>query len=915
MAWLATFLLALASSQLPVRVWEESVVFPTYPLGAEDVNPHFYELEGAIIYPYTMQDAFTTEKVDRVYRGWHLENEYVKLLCLPDIGGRIQYVLDKRRNEPMFYFNRVIRPGHIALRGAWVSGGIEWNRGPQGHTVTSFSPVDVLGVENADGSASLLIGNVEKNFRTGWQVRLTLHPGRTYLDEEIVLYNPTDGIHPYYFWNNTAFPNRPGTRFVFPMTLGTDHDGKSFFTWPIHEGRDLTWLRNYEEPTSIFAYRSVFDFFGAYDAERDYGIVQVSDHRRLPGKKAWTWGQADSGLVSQSVLTDEDGPYIEVQSGPLPTQADFAPLAPGAEIRWQEFWVPVFGLGEGYEYATRDVTISRIDREDDVELRFHASSDLGTVELRAGDETHDLRLHPGSTASVVLEGRRGAALEISLRGEDGKAILSYRSPLSIPVERPPSIRGPRTSRWDETYENLTSEDGFGLYSKAVAALGRGDLDGALHYGVESSAFDETRSLGLGVSGRALMRMDRIEEALERFRSAFRPEGRDRFRLFDQMLIASLAAGEVEVAKREARAAIDEGTLRLVPRAVLALSGETSFTDFAREARHYVGEDEFAFIELSLAFVDLGRFDEAIRLLDAARSEDWLLSAYYLAYWSHRTSNDVASRGFLAETSTMSSDYAFPSRPEALEVLTFAARETGDGKAFLLLGNLLAGLGRIDEAVVEWKKAAERDRSLSVAHRNLAMAAWRGDGDLEDAAQSLRRAIHARPSDQTLYRDLARVRLEQGLVGEAIAVLDSMRAEGGRRADVVLLLARALVKAERFGDAIALLEATTFSNREGDSDTWQLHSDAHTGRGTRLLEASRLEEALRDFESALTYPRNLNVGRPARPREAKALYFKALSLEQLGRGGEARETYRLCTLGAPLDEAQSEYIERCREALK
>ncbi len=388
-----------------VRVWEEEVVIPTYPLGPEDVNPHFEALEGSVVYPYTMQDNLTTERVDRVYRAWFLENEYLKLMCLPEIGGRIQYVHDKRRGEPMFYENHVIRPGLIALRGAWVSGGIEWNRGPRGHTVTSFSPVDVLGVENGDGSASLLIGNIEKIYRTEWQVRLTLHPGRTYLDEVIALFNPTRETHPYYFWNNTAFPEGSKTRFVFPMSLGTDHDGKKFFTWPIHDGRDITWLESYQEPTSIFAVRAVFDFFGAYDAERDYGIVQVSDHRRLPGKKAWTWGRAESGVVSQSVLTDIDGPYIEVQSGPLPTQSDVAPLGPGEEVRWQEFWYGAFGLGEGFEYATRDAVVARIDTDQGVELRFHATSDLGSTRLRIpGQPEKTLRLRPEETLSTFVPG-------------------------------------------------------------------------------------------------------------------------------------------------------------------------------------------------------------------------------------------------------------------------------------------------------------------------------------------------------------------------------------------------------------------------------------------------------------------------------------------------------------------------------
>ena len=249
------------------RVWSEEVVIPTYPLRASDPNPHFFELEGSPIYPYTMQDSLSTELVNRTYRALFLENRYLRVMCLPEIGGRIQSVYDKVRGEEMFYRNRVIKPGLIALRGAWVSGGIEWNRGPQGHTVTSFSPVDVLPVENVDGSASLLIGNTEMNFRTGWEVRLTLHPDSAALDERIRLFNPTDGFHPYYFWNNTAFPNRPGTRFIYPMSLGSDHDGVNFFSWPEHEGRDLTWLRNYPAPTSVFAHNAVFDFFGGYDVD------------------------------------------------------------------------------------------------------------------------------------------------------------------------------------------------------------------------------------------------------------------------------------------------------------------------------------------------------------------------------------------------------------------------------------------------------------------------------------------------------------------------------------------------------------------------------------------------------------------------------------------------------------------------
>ena len=302
-----------------------------------------------------MQDHLSRQKVDRTYKALFLENEYLKVTCLPELGGRLHSVLDKTEGKEMFHLNRVIKPGMIAMRGAWISGGVEWNSGPHGHTVTVLSPVDALLGHNLDGSAYLEISNQEKILRTRWTVRVTLHPGKAYLDERIRIDNPTDGSHPYYFWNCTAFPNLPGTRFIYPMTLGTDHNAREFFRWPIHEGRDLSWLKNYETYASIFSVNCSHDFFGAYDVDLDRGIVQVANHHELGGKKAWTWGEWDFGKVAQKNLTDDDGPYIEVQSGPLPTQSDYGMLGPRERVAWQEWWYPVHGLGEGFEFANRDI--------------------------------------------------------------------------------------------------------------------------------------------------------------------------------------------------------------------------------------------------------------------------------------------------------------------------------------------------------------------------------------------------------------------------------------------------------------------------------------------------------------------------------------------------------------------------------
>ena len=337
--------LSISAARADVRAWEESITIPTY-VWSNDINPKFWALEsgsrlsttvrGSIVYPYVMQDHLSRIKVDRNYRALILENEYLQVTCLPELGGRLHSVLDKTQNVEMFHRNQVIKPGMIAMRGAWISGGVEWNTGPHGHTVTVLSPVNAMLGRAPDGSAYLEISNHEQIFRTRWNVRVTLHPGRACLDQEIRLFNPTDELHPYYFWNCTAFPNTQGTRFIYPMSLGTDHNAREFFQWPIHEGRDLTWLKNYETYASVFAVDCRYDFFGAYDVDSDRGIVQVANHHELQGKKAWTWGEWDFGQVAQQNLTDEDGPYIEVQSGPLPTQSDYGMLRPRQQVAWRE---------------------------------------------------------------------------------------------------------------------------------------------------------------------------------------------------------------------------------------------------------------------------------------------------------------------------------------------------------------------------------------------------------------------------------------------------------------------------------------------------------------------------------------------------------------------------------------------------
>ena len=978
-----------------VRAWEGTITIPTYTW-EDDVNPKFWALEGvgkgsappssAIIYPYTMQDNLSRTKVDRTYKALFVENEYLKLTCLPELGGRLHSVLDKTTGQDMFHINHVIKPSMIGMRGAWISGGVEWNVGPQGHTVTCVSPVDALVGQNADGSAYLEVSNLEKSRRTRWTVRVTLHPGRAYLDERIRLFNPTDVLCPYYFWNCTAFPNRPGTRFIFPMSLGTDHSGDTFFTWPIHEGRDLSWLKNYETWSSIFARECTFDFFGAYDVDADRGVVQAADHHQLSGKKAWTWGQWDFGLVSQKNLTDDDGPYIEVQSGPLPTQSDYGALWPRDEVAWQEWWYPVHGLGDGFEFATKDVAIQTIRHDDCVELRLLATAEFPGARCAATYGQEEVRqridLSPARPQVITLAYPGDAAIDIAVTAASGDLLAAFTSPLPVPkvvsptpaeiAEKPDAqlsveetyLRGRKfdlatnRAKAREYYEKALAQDAgcvralcglaglaieAGDYASAVPqlerALGRDPGNGLCWYflgvsqlklGSEGAALRcasqaarcfGTVALGHDLAGRAYLRLHEPDRAAQAFADALESNPRDT-QAQEHLLVARYVCGDAQVWE-QARQRSAQAPTALLPRALLALKSGDALGRFVGDVRAFVGEVDFELLETCLGLADVGLCAEAVRVLDAVcvralpQGQRGALPLYHLAYWTAQLGDEGGAQDYLRQARAVYKDYEFASDPDSVGVLEYAVtQQPDDAYAQYHLGNLYAHLGRLAEAAPHWQKAAALKPSLSSAFRSLGLYARVIEKDLPKAAALYRKAIVARPADQTLFRDLAEILSEAGQRPEGIALLESIPSDKPRRADVTILLAQAYLDEKRFDDVIRLFEATGyFVAWEGQVTTWVIFSRAHVERGRTRLDSGDYAGALLDFDAALTYPENLGVGRSNKPEEAQALYWRGKALAALGRSDEARESWKQGAAGSEGSAEQNEHRQLCRAELE
>jgi hypothetical protein len=323
------------------------VEIPVYAEGPANPNPPFDLFSfGRFNYPYPIRDALTDRPERVTLRSLHLENEYLRLTVLPDFGGHVYSCLDKRTGREMFYANTAIKKALIGYRGAWAAFGVEFNF-PVSHNWVSLSPVDFATARHADGSASIWVGNVDQVYGSQWRVELRLAPGRTVLEQEVELYNPSDVRHRYYWWTNAAVQAWEDSQLVYPTELMATHGFTRIEPWPIDgKGRDLSIIRNQTDgPVSLFTYGTREGFVGVYHPHTSSGTVHVAAPAELPTHKVWSWGNDREASSWREALSDDDSAYVELQAGLFRNQETYAFLEPQETVRFSEYWLPVRDLG------------------------------------------------------------------------------------------------------------------------------------------------------------------------------------------------------------------------------------------------------------------------------------------------------------------------------------------------------------------------------------------------------------------------------------------------------------------------------------------------------------------------------------------------------------------------------------------
>lgn len=342
---------------------KEAIVLNTYPYSDPSPVPEFGRM-----YPYNRWDGYASQGAPVSWEMVVMENPHIKIWVNAAVGGKVWGAVDKATGREFIYFNHAVKFRDVAMRGPWTSGGIEFNVGILGHSLSCAAPVDCHTRENGDGSVSCFIGAMDWPSRTRWYVEICLPGDAAWFRTRTCWYNGSGVDQAYYSWSNAGIKASGGLSYIFPGDVWLGHDG-SAHAWPLDEsGRDLSRYENNDTGhyKSYHVIGSTSRFWGCYWERDDFGMAHFSAYDEKPGKKIWIWGLSRYGMIWEDLLTDGDGQYTEVQSGRLFNQSISASSATPFKHRsflpcsfdtWDEYWMPVAGTG-GLRYACPDLSFN-----------------------------------------------------------------------------------------------------------------------------------------------------------------------------------------------------------------------------------------------------------------------------------------------------------------------------------------------------------------------------------------------------------------------------------------------------------------------------------------------------------------------------------------------------------------------------
>ncbi|MHA6625934.1 DUF5107 domain-containing protein [Pseudonocardia sichuanensis] len=366
-----------------VAGWREPVVIETYLPEPPDRYPAYldrrvYQGSSGRVYPLPFHDRISATSRPVTWDAVHLENRWLRVMVLPELGGRIHVGYDRGAGYDFFYRNGVIKPALVGLAGPWIAGGVEFNW-PQHHRPATFLPTDVEIEHEPDGAVTVWCSDHDPFARMKGMHGIRLRPDRAVIEVRARLYNRSEQTQTFLWWANVAARVHEQYQSFFPrdVRVVADHAKRAITAFPAADrpyygidyparrdtgGDRLDWYRNIEVPTSYMCVGSNEGFFGGYDHAARAGFVHVADPHVAIGKKQWTWGNAAFGHAWDRNLGDDGAAYVELMAGVFTdNQPDFSFIAPGETKVFSQFWYPIREIGPVHA-ASVDAAV-RVDVE------------------------------------------------------------------------------------------------------------------------------------------------------------------------------------------------------------------------------------------------------------------------------------------------------------------------------------------------------------------------------------------------------------------------------------------------------------------------------------------------------------------------------------------------------------------------
>ena len=932
----------LLNAQSPSSIKESSKTFRTYPFS--DPNPIPSK---SLIYPYFRFDGFANKPVDKQWKVVELENQYIKLMVLPEIGGKIWSAWEKSTGLPFIYNNQVIKFRDVAMRGPWTSGGIEPNYGIIGHTPNCATPVDYRIENKPDGSVSCYVGTYDKLTQTFWTIEINLPSDKAYFTTRSTWHNGNHLEQPYYTWMNVGMPAKGNLEFVFPGTRYIGHEGE-YASWKINEEnkKNISFYEqnNFGTYKSYHVFGSYTDFFASFYHDQNFGMGHFSLYDEKPGKKIWIWGLSRQGMIWENLLSDIDGQYVEVQSGRLFNQSSegsiYTPFkhrgfTPYATDVWTEYWFPIKGT-KGVVKADPYGSLNLKAEDGYLKWLFSPLQTLNeTLTISSGDKKIIERKISFTPLQIYKDSIQWSGDLKEIAVVIGDTFTYDANPAADSLSRPVAL--PADYKWDTPYALYTlgkgalqTRDYIKAENKFLECLSKDPhflpaLTEMSFLQLRKMNYEKARELAMKALsintydpaanfayGLANVETNHIVDAKEAFGVA---SASTEYRSASYTELAKLYFRENQLKKSfdYAQKAISEHPKNIDAWQIIAtihrVQGEkekavSSFTQIVEinPLSHFVNAEKAFWNmssvqdftkQISQEMTDEVFLNLADWYLTINRYQDALMilrqapQQAEILYWQaylEKKNNDASYSSVLAQADQSSTTLIFPYRVHAADVMAWATQNSTSWKPKYFLALIHWNAGNIDKTKELFQQCGNPEFTPFYAAKASLFPA--------DEEQNLIKASQLEKNEWRYGKLLVNHYLNTGNHQKALVIAIDYQKRFSNNDGLTFLLAKCYLLNKQYTSSLRILTGKTFLPNEGATEGRQLYRESLLMMAFENMEKGKYTQAISNIEKARLWPENLGVGKPydSDIDDRFERFLNAVCLEKMKKKSEADKIY-------------------------